>query len=49
LEFLGLISKLDWNKTAKVAALQRAISDEIKAQLVGRDLLKNLPKFSIIY
>jgi hypothetical protein len=31
LEFLGLISELDWNKTAKVTALQQAILDEIKA------------------
>ena len=49
LEFLGLVSKLDWNEAAKVIALQRAILDEIKAQLVGRDLLKNLAKFTIIY
>jgi hypothetical protein len=31
LEFLGLISELDWNKTARVTALQQAILDEIKA------------------
>jgi translation elongation factor EF-Tu-like GTPase len=49
LKFLGLVGKLDWNKTTKVAALQQAILDKIKAQLIGRDLLKNLPKFAIIY
>jgi hypothetical protein len=31
LEFLGLISELDWNKTARVATLQQAILDKIKA------------------
>jgi hypothetical protein len=49
LEFLGLIGELNWNKTARVAALRQAISDEIRAQLVGRNLPKNLPKFAIIY
>jgi hypothetical protein len=48
LEFLGLVGKLDWNETTRVAALQQAILNEIKAQLVGRDLLKNLPKFAIM-
>jgi len=31
LEFLGLISELDWNKAAKVTALQQAILDKIRA------------------
>jgi hypothetical protein len=31
LEFLGLISELDWNETARVAALRQAILDKIKA------------------
>ena len=31
LEFLGLIGELNWNKAAKVTALQQAISDEIRA------------------
>jgi uncharacterized protein YhbP (UPF0306 family) len=30
-EFLGLISKLDWNKTTKVATLWQAILDKIRA------------------
>ena len=30
-EFLGLVGELDWNEAAKVAALRRAISDEIRA------------------
>ena len=45
-EFLGLAGELDWNETAKVAALRRAISDEIRNQLVGRDLPKTLPDFA---
>ena len=48
-EFLGLISKLNWNKAAKVTILQQAISDEIKAQLMGKDLPKDLAEFAIIY
>ena len=47
-EFLGLVGELDWNETARVAALRRAISDEIRAQLVGRDLPKDLPEFATI-
>ena len=31
LEFLGLISKLDWNEAAKVTALWWAILDKIRA------------------
>ena len=49
LEFLGLISKLNWNKAAKVTTLQQAILDEIKAQLMGKDLPKDLAEFAIIY
>ncbi len=37
-EFLGLVGELDWNESAKVAALRRAISDEIRDRLVGRNL-----------
>ena len=48
-EFLGLISELNWNKATKITTLQQAILDEIRAQLVGRDLLKDLAKFAIIY
>ena len=47
-EFLGLVGELDWNEAAKVAALRRAISDEIRAQLVGRDLPKDLARFATI-
>jgi hypothetical protein len=48
-EFLGLVGELNWNEAAKVAALRRAISDEIRDQLVRKDLPGNFhlisPKF----
>lgn len=47
-EFLGLVGELDWNESAKVAALRRAISDEIRAQLVGKDLPKTVAGFATL-
>ena len=34
-EFLGLIGELEWNEAAKVDALRRKVSDEVKQQLIG--------------
>jgi hypothetical protein len=45
-EFLGLVGELDWNESARVAALRRSISDEIRAQLIGKDLPKTLNLFA---
>ena len=47
-EFLGLTDELDWNKSAKVAALWRAISDEVCKQLIRKMILKNLNKFIML-
>jgi hypothetical protein len=45
-EFLGLVGELDWNESAKIAALRRAISDELRAQLVTQTIPKTLGKFA---
>jgi retrotransposon gag protein len=47
-EFLGLVGELNWNESARIAALRRALSDEIRAQLVGRDLPDSLTDFATI-
>ena len=47
-EFLGLVGELDWNESAKVAALRRAISDEIRAQLVTQKMPKTLSEFATL-
>ena len=47
-EFLGLIGELDWNESAKVAALRQKISDEIREQLVGRTIPRTLGEFATI-
>jgi hypothetical protein len=45
-EFLGLVGELDWNESARIAALRRSISDEIRAQLIGKELPKTLNLFA---
>jgi len=49
LEFLDLVNELNWNESAKIAALWCAISDEICAQLVTQKMSKTLSKFAILY
>ncbi len=49
LKFLSLVNELNWNESAKIAALWCAISDEICAQLVTQKMSKTLSKFAILY
>ena len=41
-EFLGFVGKLDWNESAKIAALRRTLLNKIRTQLIKKDLPKNL-------
>ncbi len=45
-EFLALMGELNWNEDAKIAALRRAISNEVRGQLVGRELPPTLSGFA---
>ncbi len=47
-EFLGLVGELEWNEAAKVDALRRKVSDEVRAQLIGRELPSALPEFATL-
>ena len=47
-EFLGLIGELEWNEAAKVDALRRKVSDEVKQQLIGHELPENLAEFATL-
>ena len=48
-KFLSLINELNWNESAKIAALQHAIFNKICAQLVIQKMLRILSKFAILY
>jgi Ty3 transposon capsid-like protein len=47
-EFLGLIGELEWNEAAKVDALRRKVSDEVKQQLIGHELPDSLGDFATL-
>ena len=47
-EFLALMGELNWNEDAKIAALRRAISNEVRSQLVGRDMPPTLAEFAAL-
>src|SRR5437667_4354291 len=48
-EFLALMGELNWNEDAKIAALRRAISNEVRSQLVGRDMPPTLAECAALY
>ena len=47
-EFLALMSELNWNKDAKITALQRAISNKVQSQLIDRDMSSILVEFVVL-
>ncbi len=47
-EFLALMSELNWNKNMKIAALWKTIFNKIWNQLINKDMLLILVKFTVL-